>query len=318
MRHVATTLGAVALLAVGLAPRSLAASPHAPDRLAASEGEAEPSESDGDDADEAEEGEEAEEASEGEGTSEGEGESSASDEERLDGEAIAQRALEESNLGFEEGEAILSMRITRADGRTLPRKLRSRSSRTEEGAVRTRITFTEPEDQAGIELLIRERDDGADRQYLYLPRLDRVRRLTGGAKNGRFQDSDFTYADLEQRHLRNARYERLDDAEYAGRPVYRVAMRPKEDATDPAYGRVVASVDEATWIPLRVVFRDREGQKLKTLEVKKLERRETGYVATRLVMSHHQRGSRTVLEVERLNPDASFPPSIFRSSALGQ
>ena len=42
-----------------------------------------------------------------------------------------------------------------------------------------------------------------DDQYLYLPSLDKSKRISGGQKNQRFMGTELTYADMESRDLKD-------------------------------------------------------------------------------------------------------------------
>ncbi len=67
------------------------------------------------------------------------------------------------------------------------------------GETANLIRFIEPEDIAGTGLLSLDKADGKSEQWLYLPALDRVRRISGDRKGGRFVGSDLYYEDLQER-----------------------------------------------------------------------------------------------------------------------
>ncbi|MFT7580662.1 MAG: hypothetical protein ACI9MR_002335, partial [Myxococcota bacterium] len=143
-------------------------------------------------------------------------------------ELIVKRAISNGQFGLSDGETTLRMTIEDKRGRLLERTLRSRSATTD-GARKTRITFTEPSDQRGVEVLLLEQPNGANPQYLYLPRLGERRRIAGDSKNGRFEGSDFTFADLENRDAKRGRFTRLPDTLYGKQPVYRVDVEGDAD-----------------------------------------------------------------------------------------
>ena len=86
-----------------------------------------------------------------------------------------------------------------------------------------------------------------------LPAMRGVRRVTGRAVSGSFFASDFTYEDIARLHgeARDARIERLPDAELDGRPVYVLEGRPAEGAPS-SHRRVVSFVDRETCAVLQV------------------------------------------------------------------
>ena len=61
----------------------------------------------------------------------------------------------------------------------------------EGGEVSTLIRFTEPADIAGTGLLTLDAADGESNQWIYLPAMQRVRRVDSNRKGGRFVNSDY-------------------------------------------------------------------------------------------------------------------------------
>lgn len=240
------------------------------------------------------------------------------DADSLDAAAIVKRALTTDALGIRDGEATLQLVIKDDRGHILERTLRSRSQRYD-GERRTRITFTEPADQRGVEVLLLEERDGPDAQYLWLPRLGERRRIADTSKGARFEGSDFTWADLERRGPGKGTLERLPDATWGGQEVYRVDITPPagEAATGP-YGKVSLWVGKRIWVPLRIAFYDRAGAPLKELRVKRVQKLGTRYAPVHLVMEDLAGGGTTEVRVLAYDADRSFPPSVFSPESLGR
>lgn len=242
--------------------------------------------------------------------------SSASADDGLTGKQIVDKTLEQNRVGFDAGQATIVMRIKTPHGDIVENKLLTRAGR-KDGLFRTRMTFLEPQDQRGIEVLLLQQTSGRDLQYLYLPRFKKSRRITGAAKNGRFQGSDFTYADLESRDVKEGSYTRLEDTTYGKQPVYRVDVVPKA-SDEEQYSKVEMWISQKTWIPLKTVFYDRGGKQLKVLKIKRIKKVDGRWIPTSLVMSNVQGRSETALEIGSLNTKARFPDSLFAESSLGK
>jgi len=236
--------------------------------------------------------------------------------EKLTGEQIVQKMLDSNRIGFESGEATIVMKLKTSQGSILNRKMLARAS-NKGGLQHTRMTFLEPQDQKGIEVLLLEQKKGGDLQYLYLPAAKRVRRMGGAAKNGRFQGSDFTYGDLESRDIKSGSYKRLADEVYAKKPRYRIDVIPKAEPGQ-QYSKVELWVDGKTWLPFKTVFYDRRGKKLKVLKTKRVKKIKGRYVPTKVTMRNVQEHSETVIEVGRINSNAKYPDSLFAPDALGK
>ena len=234
----------------------------------------------------------------------------------LTAKQIVDKMLSRNQMGFDSGQATVRMTVKTSRGEVLERKLLTRGEE-KNGHARVRITFLEPADQAGIEVLLLQ-SDGQDLQYLYLPRFKRHRRISGGAKNGRFEGSDFTYADLESRDVKGGRYERKPDEQFGKQDVYRVVAYPDPSDPDELYSKVDLWIDKHTSVALKSVFYDRQGRKLKVLKVKRIKKLAGRYIATRMLMSDVQHGSETVLVIEGVTTDVTFPTSLFAVESLGK
>ena len=67
------------------------------------------------------------------------------------------------------------------------------------GARSTLLRFTSPADIEGTGFLAIEDGQGETAQFLYLPALNRTRRIVAGQKGRSFVNTDFTYEDMERR-----------------------------------------------------------------------------------------------------------------------
>lgn len=237
---------------------------------------------------------------------------------KLTGKQIVTRMLDHNRMGFDSGQAEIRMKLRTKGGSILDRKMLTRAKRTD-GLQRTRMTFLEPEDQRGIEVLMVQQKNSQDLQYLYLPRLKKSRRMSGAAKNGRFQGSDFTYADMESRDVKDGAYKRVADGTYGKKklPIYRVDVTPKAGPSQ-QYSKVELHVDVKTMLPLKTVFYDRSGKKLKVLKTRRIKKLNGKYIPTKVTMKNVQEHSETVIEVGAINTKAKYPDSLFRPDALGR
>jgi hypothetical protein len=224
--------------------------------------------------------------------------------------------VEQNQIGLESGQAVMQMKIRTPKGEVHTRKLLLRAG-SKKGLARVRMTFVEPRDQRGIEVLMLEQPGGADLQYLYLPSFKKVRRIMGSAKNGRFEGSDFTYADMENRNLDEGTYRRLADEKFAGQAVYRVDVTPRKSAQE-THSLVQMWISKKAWIPLKVVFLNLQGQRYKELKVRRLKKVNGRYIVTRALMKNLLRGSETDLSIGEINGDISFSDRIFAPGSLGK
>lgn len=125
----------------------------------------------------------------------------------------------------------------------------------EKDRVRVMMRIEGPPDLAGAAYLVRE-GETADEMYLYLPAIQKVRRITGAALDGQLWGTDLSYNDVKQ--LQNAFAGSSASVEaavapYEGREVHALSFTPRaEDGT--RYRSVRTLVDKKTCVALKVDF----------------------------------------------------------------
>ena len=119
------------------------------------------------------------------------------------------------------------------------------------GETANLIRFLDPEDIAGTGLLSIDNDDGSTDQWLYLPALDRVRRISSNRKGGRFVGSDLYFEDLQERKPSEDRHRLLGKQTENG-ILCEVLESVPLDASDSVYSRRISWIDPATFIAQRV------------------------------------------------------------------
>lgn len=226
-------------------------------------------------------------------------------------EALLRRALAPEKLGFRAGEATLAMQLRDASGRVVERKMRARTALAE-GTRRMRLTFVEPIDQKGVELLIIERRGAPTEQTLWLPRARELRPIAASDRGGKLQGSDFTFQDFEQRELGKATLRDAGEETMAG-----VATRRIEASAVPGgFEAMTFWVAKDSEIPLKIEFK-RGGAVVRRFEVKKLQKVDGRVTPTRLVMSDELAGTKTTLELSDFR-DVTVPESALVPDALGR
>jgi outer membrane lipoprotein-sorting protein len=229
---------------------------------------------------------------------------------------IVDKMLERNNLGFESGEARVRLVIKNRRGETRERIVNSKSDKND-GRNRTRITFLEPADVRGTTLLILEQEgDAEDLQYLYLPALKRVRRISGSAKRGSFMGTDFTYDDLESRDIEQGEYTRQADETFGGQSCYRIDVEPTREGE--VYSQLKLWIHKKYYLPLKIEFFDEDGDLLKVLTTRRIEKKGDRYMGTEMLMKNVQEGSQTTIHVQQIDLGATFPDATFDRATLGR
>lgn len=177
--------------------------------------------------------------------------------------AIAQQQ-DESDAGFESSAAEVKMVIRDASGREATRdmKLFTLEKPEETGGDHTIILFENPADVSGTALLSHANILEPDHQWLYLPSLSRVRRISGDNRSGPFMSSEFAYEDITAEELDKYEYRYLKSetcGELTCDVIERTPRYPKS-----GYSRQVVYIDQSHHQIRQVDYFDRNDRHVKT------------------------------------------------------
>jgi hypothetical protein len=184
------------------------------------------------------------------------------------------------------------------------------------GETANLIRFLGPEDIAGTGLLSVDKADGSADQWLYLPALDRVRRISSDRKGGRFVGSDLYFEDLQERKPSKDRH-RLLGRQIENGILCEVLESVPLDAKDSAYSKRLSWVDPDTAIAQRVDYFEKGATAASKRWLLRAKKRNQGYwTLTDSRMIDLQSGHETRMVVDMALYDQKLPAKLFSSQAL--
>lgn len=200
------------------------------------------------------------------------------------------------DIGFEDSRVAMQMLLRNAEGETSTRELWVETLEVpdpEEGD-KSLTYFLNPGDIEGTAFLSFTKILEPDDQWLYLPALKRVKRISSSNKSGPFVGSEFAYEDLTSFEVGKYDYKYLGDTECGDMTCFMVERYPLYE--DSGYTRQIAYIDQAEYRILKVEFYDRKDSLLKTLESGDWkEYLDQYWRAHNLHMTNHQTGKETIL-----------------------
>ncbi len=204
------------------------------------------------------------------------------------------REWDQRDSGWGDQKATLRMILRNRHGQESKRELRNRTLEAEGDGDKLLIIFDEPRDVSGTAFLTFTHKSGPDDQWLYLPALKRVKRISSNNKSGPFMGSEFAYEDLASQELDKYTYKFLREEDLDGRPAYVVERYPVDPKS--GYTRQTVWFDRETYRPQKVEFNDRKNDLLKTLTYSKYRQHLGSYWrADEMFMENHQTGKSTLL-----------------------
>ncbi len=198
------------------------------------------------------------------------------------------------DTGWGDWRAEVEMVLKNAQGQTSQRKMKMRSLEFTADGDKTIIVFAWPKDIDGTALLTITHKTGDDDQWLFLPALKRIKRISSSNKSGSFVGSEFAFEDLSSQEVEKYKYKFLREEPCGSLTCFVTERIPVSENS--GYTRQVVWTDKTEYRVHKIVFYDRKSSKFKTLTF-------SGYKqylgkfwrADKLTMVNHQSGKSTVL-----------------------
>jgi len=153
-----------------------------------------------------------------------------------------------------------------------------------------------------------------DDQWIYMPALKRVKRITSDGKGGSFMGSDFSYDDLGARHPSMDSHVILGSEVVAGEECWMIESTPK--AAGESYSRTVSWISKSRLIGFKRDYYDRKGSLLKTLAVLETKTMGAYLMITRTEMYNVQANHRTRMEFTAIKLDTGIADEQFTERAM--
>ncbi len=222
------------------------------------------------------------------------------------------KAAEQADLGFGSSIVQLQMTLKNKNGQTSERSLTTRTLELMEDGDKSLIVFNSPKDVKGTSTLTFTHKVGSDDQWLYLPSIKRVKRISSNNKSGPFVGSEFAYEDLSSQEVEKYAYKFLEENGDL--------LIVEQDPVDPksGYTRRIVTYNKGKGYRIEnVEFYDRKNALLKSLVYTDyILYKEKFWRAGTFKMVNHQSNKETELIFSDYNFDANLTENDFSQAAL--
>ncbi|MCY4641315.1 MAG: outer membrane lipoprotein-sorting protein [Gammaproteobacteria bacterium] len=199
------------------------------------------------------------------------------------------------NDGFGNFTAGMTMVLRDRQGRESIRQMRFKVLEVPGDGDKSLFVFDQPRDVQGTALLTHAHINTQDDQWLYLPALERVKRINASKRSGSFMGSEFSYEDMSSPEVEEYTYKFLRD-ESCGELTCTVIEQVPVDKKS-GYSRKIIWQDTGELRTWKMELYDRKGSHLKTLTFANYKQYLDQYWrAGEQVMVNHLTGASTVLE----------------------
>ncbi len=154
-------------------------------------------------------------------------------------------------------------------------------------------------------------------QWLYLPHLRKVRRVSVRDPGDSFLGSDLTYGDIEDRSIVDDNYELLGADAKNGIELYQVKIKPKEQGA--LYSKKISWYKKgSTWescVRVKTDYYDRQGNILKKQKLT-WQKVSEAWVWDRVVVENVQTDHKSIFTIKDVSVNVGVSSRIFTERAL--
>ncbi len=222
------------------------------------------------------------------------------------------KAADLADKGFESSIVVLKMILKNRNGQTSEREMSTKTLELDVDGDKSLITFNTPKDVKGTATLTFTHKIGSDDQWLYLPSIKRVKRISSNNKSGPFMGSEFAYEDLSSQEVEKYSYKFIK-AEGG-------LLLVEQDPVDPKSGytrRIVSYNKDKGYRLEKVEFYDRKNSLLKTLIYSDYKQyKGKHWRASTMKMVNHQSNKETTLQFSEYDFNSQLSDEDFSQNAL--
>lgn len=162
-----------------------------------------------------------------------------------------------------------------------------------------------------------------DDQWLYLPALRKVRRISASDRGDYFLGTDFTYEDIKKEgklDLNDYLYQTQSEEQLHGHTTYRLTATPVDEtvAKELGYSKVELWIDQESWLVVKANYWDIRNNRLKTLIADDIRNIDGIWTRHKMTMSNHKTGHTSEFVFSDVDYQSSVKDSLFTKRSLSR
>ena len=196
--------------------------------------------------------------------------------------------------GWNDVTAEMLMTLLNKQGESSIRKITLQNLEVDGDGDKSLTVFHEPKDVAGTSFLSFSHATIPDEQWIFLPALKKVKRISSSNKSGPFMGSEFAFEDLSSFEVAKYSYLFLREEQLDGMDCFVLELTPQYEHS--GYKRLISWIDKAEYRIMKSDYYDRKDTLLKTLTFGGYEQYlDKFWRPATMSMVNHQNGKSTEL-----------------------
>ncbi len=229
-----------------------------------------------------------------------------------DAERIVERANLAAYYAGADGRSEVRMIITDGQGRQQRRQFTVlRRDVDDAGDQQFLVVFSQPADVRGTVFLVDKHIDRDDDRWLYLPGLDLVKRISAGDKRTSFVGAHYFYEDVSGRRPGDDVHRLVDTTD-----EFYVLEHAPRDAASVEFAAYTTWIDRATFLPMKIEYRNASGNVYRRVEVFEVETIDGHPTVTKSRVSDLAGGGKTDMQFRYIAYDIGIPADVFTERSL--
>lgn len=224
-------------------------------------------------------------------------------------------AAEKADNGWGSFSNTLIMTLTNKNGQKTTRNMHGYTLEVKGDGDKSMTIFDTPKDVKGTSSMTYTHKKGDDDQWLYLPAIKRVKRISSSNKSGPFMGSEFAFEDLSSQELEKFTYKYIKMEKVDTNLCYKVERYPVSKTS--GYKKNIVWFNKKNYRVEKITFYDRKNSLLKTLRFTKYKKYKGKYWrANKMYMKNHLNGKKTHLKFTNYKFGIKLTDEDFTQNAL--
>lgn len=207
-----------------------------------------------------------------------------------------------------DSKADMKMTLLNQKGEKRERTLNAWVKREGENKSKSILFFNSPADVKGTSFLVWTNEKKEDKQWLYLPALQRVRQISASGKGESFMGTELTFFDMGSQDVDDYTYTLLKEENVKNEACYVIEATPKKVEF---YRKVVVWIRKGNFIPAKADFYDPKGQYQKQGIFENVKNIKNINTPTHIEMHNVVNGRTTVIDLSNIVYDSGLKDDIF-------
>lgn len=207
-----------------------------------------------------------------------------------------------------DSQTTMLMTLVNDKGQKRERSLSAYVKKSGKGSSKSILFFNSPADVKGTSFLVWSEEGKDDKQWLYLPALQRVRQISPGGRGESFMGTEFTFYDMGSHDIDEFAYTLLKEEAVDGEACFVIQVLPKKPEF---YSKAVVWVRKGNFIPLKADFYNMKGEYEKQGRFTAVKNIQGINTPTHVEMRNVKNNRTTVLELGSVLYDKGLKDDIF-------